>query len=307
MDLTLVLVTLLSLALAAVMTVLAWRLAREERRRSEGRVAMLATEIHGATDESRAPSAAATGRLASVGRLERVFASDRGPVRVASPTGSPRGTPSATGAPRGIPSGAGAPRVASGVGAPRVLDDDLPLRQANPVVTSTDLFASAAEPPRSRAAGVTAVVAAVVVVAAFAWYVTAHSSILAGAVRARPAAASPARVDSTAGTAALELTALTHDRDADRLTVRGIVRNPRNGATVRGLSAVVYLFNRAGAFATSGRATIDVLASGSESPFAVTIPNVGDVGRYRVTFKADDRIVPHVDRRDRTAAEAKQP
>ena len=56
-----------------------------------------------------------------------------------------------------------------------------------------------------------------------------------------------------------------------------------------------------------GRATIDVLASGSESPFAVTIPNVGDVGRYRVTFKADDRIVPHVDRRDRTAAEAKQP
>src|SRR5919204_318734 len=41
MDITLVLVTLLSLALAAVMTMLAWRLAREERRRSEARVAAL--------------------------------------------------------------------------------------------------------------------------------------------------------------------------------------------------------------------------------------------------------------------------
>src|ERR671934_630112 len=45
MDITLVLVTLLSLALAAVMTTLAWRLAREERRRSEARVAALASEI----------------------------------------------------------------------------------------------------------------------------------------------------------------------------------------------------------------------------------------------------------------------
>src|SRR5439155_15689110 len=50
MDLTLILVTLLSLALAAVMTVLAWRLAREQRRRSDARVAALAAEIHSGRD-----------------------------------------------------------------------------------------------------------------------------------------------------------------------------------------------------------------------------------------------------------------
>src|SRR5438874_9085566 len=50
MDVTLILVTLLSLALAAVMTVLAWRLAREQRRRSDARVAELAAEIHGGRD-----------------------------------------------------------------------------------------------------------------------------------------------------------------------------------------------------------------------------------------------------------------
>src|SRR5437764_11700450 len=80
MDVTLILVTLLSLALAAVMTVLAWRLAREERRRSDARVAMLATEMSDAS-AGRA-SSTTTARLASVSRAERVFASERGTVRV---------------------------------------------------------------------------------------------------------------------------------------------------------------------------------------------------------------------------------
>src|SRR5207237_10675437 len=48
-----ILVTLLSLALAAVMTSVAWRIAREERRRSDARVAALASEIHGGGRESR--------------------------------------------------------------------------------------------------------------------------------------------------------------------------------------------------------------------------------------------------------------
>ena len=263
MDLTLVLVTLLSLALAAIMTGFAWRLAREERRRSAARVAMLAAEIHGPT--------------ASVDPKPAVAAATR-----------------------------------------RAVDNDLPLRQpvatprqpvatpAQPAATtSTDLFGAAAEPAPSRAAAAAIGLAALVTFAAFAWYFTTHSSVAAGAARSRPA--SSAHADSAAAVAPLELTALTHDRDADRLTVRGIVRNPRNGAGVRGLTAVVLVFNRDGAFETSGRATIDTLAPGAESPFAVTILNVGDVGRYRVSFKADDRIVPHVDRRDRTVADAKQP
>jgi hypothetical protein len=42
---------------------------------------------------------------------------------------------------------------------------------------------------------------------------------------------------------------------------------------------------------------------GTESVFVVTVPGAADVGRYRVSFRSDDRIVPHVDRR--AAAQAK--
>src|SRR5438874_1515081 len=63
-DITLILVTLLSLTLAAVMTTLAWRLAREERRRSDARVAALAAEIH---SEPRLSEATALDRLHATG------------------------------------------------------------------------------------------------------------------------------------------------------------------------------------------------------------------------------------------------
>ena len=48
----LLITTVLSLIVAAVMSVVAWRLARDERRRSEARVATLAADIHG---EGRLP------------------------------------------------------------------------------------------------------------------------------------------------------------------------------------------------------------------------------------------------------------
>ena len=98
----------------------------------------------------------------------------------------------------------------------------------------------------------------------------------------------------------LELVALGHGRDADRLTIRGVVRNPPSGAGKSGLTAVVLLFNHDGGLFTSGRAAIDpsTLAPGAESSFAVTIPGAVDVGRYRVSFRTDDGVVPHVDRRE---------
>jgi hypothetical protein len=98
----------------------------------------------------------------------------------------------------------------------------------------------------------------------------------------------------------LELVALGHERDADRLTIRGVVRNPPSGGEVSDLTAVVFLFNRDGGFLTSGRAAIDssALAPGAESPFAVTVAGAADVGRYRVSFRTGDGVVPHVDRRD---------
>jgi hypothetical protein len=97
----------------------------------------------------------------------------------------------------------------------------------------------------------------------------------------------------------LELLALVHERDDDHLTVRGVVRNPPRGAEVDHLTAVVLLFNQQGGFLTSARSPVEstALQPGAEASFVVTVPGVADVGRYRVSFRTDDRVVPHVDRR----------
>lgn len=104
---------------------------------------------------------------------------------------------------------------------------------------------------------------------------------------------------STRGAAPLELISMRHTRSGDTLTVTGLVRNPRNGASIARVSAVVLAFNRAGAFVASGRAALDftTLEPGDESPFVVTIPSVSEVGRYRVSFRTDAGVVRHVDRR----------
>jgi hypothetical protein len=97
----------------------------------------------------------------------------------------------------------------------------------------------------------------------------------------------------------LELVALGQERNGDELTVRGIVRNPRAGTAVNGLTAVVFLFKAEGGFSGSGRAAVGsvALSPGSESTFVVTLAGASDVARYRVSFRTDDRVVPHVDRR----------
>ena len=97
----------------------------------------------------------------------------------------------------------------------------------------------------------------------------------------------------------LELMSMRHEREGDTLTVSGFVRNPRNGNDMAGVTAVVFAFNRAGAFVTSARASLDFpkLEPGDESPFVVTIPRVADVGRYRVSFRTGAGVVQHVDRR----------
>ena len=226
----LLLVTLASTVLAAIMSLVALRIAGDERRRSEARIAALAADIHG---------------------VERAL--------------------------------------------PRMPIDDLDLRPRNAASTGADLFTTVQ--PRSGSRWPAVVTAGVFVLASAAALVivlsggssgTTHASNQAPALTPPPVAALP-----------LELVALGHERDGDRLTVRGIVRNPESGAAVDRLSAVVFLFNRDGGFLSSGRVTVEssALRPGTESLFVVTVPGAGDVGRYRVSFRSDDRIVPHVDRR----------
>lgn len=97
---------------------------------------------------------------------------------------------------------------------------------------------------------------------------------------------------------ALELLSMNHSREGETFRVTGLVRNSGDNS-LQGITAVVFAFDRAGSFVTSGRAQLDdlTIGPGDESPFQVVIPRLRDVGRYRVTFRTQAGVVKHVDRR----------
>lgn len=102
----------------------------------------------------------------------------------------------------------------------------------------------------------------------------------------------------------LELVSLNHSRQNEKLSVAGLVRNPASGKPVERLSAVVFLFDRTGTFVTSSKAHVDFLrlGAGDESPFVVSIDAPATVSRYRVSFRTDEGVVPHIDRRGESPA-----
>lgn len=249
----LLLVTIISVLLTVIMSVIAWRTAREEKRRTDARVAALAADIHH------------VDRLRTVGRRS---------------------------------------------------EPDLELRHEPEMpLHSASLFETSAASRTAPRFGAVAAIGVLVLVAVAAVVVTLGSGSSATPVASaasqatppnaadeqpaarRPTPATPANPDEVVP---VELLALGHDRDGDRLTVRGVVRNPSTGRAVDRVTAVVFLYNRDGGFLTSGRAAIDstALLPGGESAFVVVVPGASDVGRYRVSFRTDDRVVPHVDRRD---------
>jgi len=223
-------ITFTACLVAITMTVLAWRVLREDRRRTDARVAALAAEIND-------------------GSMNRY--------------------------------------------------SEVALNEA-PHVPVDHLFANAdteAERPRPRLAAIVGGGALVVGTIGTLLLLATSGARPSAATGPKPrpsaAAAAPAAANST-----LELMALGHEREDDRLTIRGIVRNPSGGQPLTNVTAVVLLFNQQGGFLTSGRAAIGgALAPGGEAPFAVTVPGAGDVGRYRVSFRTSEGIVPHVDRR----------
>ena len=220
---TLLLVALTAIVLTATMSAVAWSSSREERRRSEARIAALAAEIH---DE---PAVGPT-MIGSAGDLFTTRQDVRGGSRFA------------TVAAAGL-------FVCGSVAALAVVSSS----------------ASGQAPPRNES--------------------------VAGRADAPHATVEP-----------IELVALGHDRDGDRLTVRGVVRNPSSGAALDRVTAVVLVFKDDGGFVGSGRASVDssVLGPGGETAFTVTVPGANNVGRYRVSFRTDDRVVPHVDHRARS-------
>jgi hypothetical protein len=215
---TLSIVTVLSLIVAAIMTAVAWRTVRDDRRRTAARVAVLAAAIH---------------------------------------------------------------------------ERDEPPHEPSPAEDFSGLFGERVAQPRTKFAMI-GVVALVAVCAVTGLVLVAETGSRGRPAAGRPHAERPADVP-------LELVALEHDRDESRLVVRGIVRNPPSAAKLNGLTAVVLVFSKDGAHIASERApmAIAALAPGAEAPFVVTLPDADSIDRYRVSFRTDDRIVPHVDRRGR--------
>lgn len=224
--------TVASLVTAALMSVMAWRIAVVERRRSQARVDGLAAEIHA------------------------------GPVNVQAITYRQ--------------------------------DDDLDLRAAGNSSrpgTDRELFGPVHSTPAPSRFTTGLTIGVLVLGVALA------------ATVAFPAIARRAPVQGSsivAAAAPLELVALGQERNGDGITVRGVVRNPRSGARIDELTAVVLLSARDGSFITSGRAVVTSvsLGPGGESPFVVTIGGARQVGRFRVSFRTDDRVVAHVDARE---------
>lgn len=268
----LLIVTLLSGALAAVMSAIAWRVAREERQSAEARISSLAAEIHAERLETPPPA-----KEASSGIRPTIGIRAEPPRRYPVPAQRPA-----------------ARRVA--------MIDDLPLRDA------AVARIAAQEPPRLTAppssGGFRFATIATIGMSAFGALAAIAILLSPGPRTAPPGPLPSAASDSIVATVQpLELVALGHERDGERLTVRGVVRNPASGAEIDRLTAVVFVFNREGEFVTSTRAALDAstLHPGHESTFLIAVPNVGDVGRYRVSFRTDEQVVPHVDKRETDA------
>jgi hypothetical protein len=225
METLLLTITLLSSAAAVGAGLLSWRVMRQERLRSEARIAALAADIE--ADEGETPAAAEFPvREQTVDVHGGLFSAPRS---------------ESTGGRFAAAAAAGALVVAT--------------------IVSGLVLSSGDEPARQPAG-------------------------------AEPAPVAPANIP-------LELIALGHEREPDRLTVRGVVRG-RASTSDPSLTAVVLLFDRDGELITSGRAQVGDphAAPGDDRRFIVSVPAGAQVSRYRVSFRSDDHIVPHVDKRN---------
>lgn len=306
MNTALVVITLVSVGTTAVVLLYAMRLLREERERSEARVIALGDAI--------AASASAPAGIGLDGQMYR----DQAPARSPWP---PRAnqverrtlvapdrrhqmdgmTPVPPSDRRQMEGGTSVPLDNSTTperfpNASREITDlrITPLEPFDRTDTAEAPLLFGAEPEgtsRSRTPLLALVAGAIVVLAVLGGiYVT--SSRPSWSTAAAPAAAAATQTP-------LELVSLRHARKGDGLTISGLVRNPLDGQRQAGVTAVVFLFDRNGTFITSGRAPLDYrqLAAGDESPFVVTVPKAGAVTRYRVSFRTERDVMPHIDRR----------
>jgi len=261
-DLVLVTVTVISLAITSVMAVITWRVLRQERRRSDAGVADLLTAADG--DDTGIDTATdPPERLMPARRAARA-------PEVAAATGDEQTDPLWTDLVMARLTVAGA------------LPHGAPL---------PDLFL-APEPMRSN--GRRLILATGL---GSAMLLVLFAVVLA--LNTRPGASSTQSPAAARVTSPLELVVLDHARAGSRLSIHGLVRNPRTGSAVRNLSAVVFLFDRDGGYLSTVQAPVldGELAPGGQSAFDVPVESGQRVARYRLTFRVAAVPVPHVDAR----------
>jgi hypothetical protein len=114
-----------------------------------------------------------------------------------------------------------------------------------------------------------------------------------------------AMVSKAAQSRPIELLSLKHSTESGEFSLVGLVVNPIDATPLSRVVAVVYLFDRDGAYFASGKAPLEfaALRPGEESPFTIKVPNVAHIGKYRVGFRRDDgSVIAHVDKRGQRAA-----
>lgn len=264
MDIVLLGITIVSLVVAFVMSMTAWRLVRDDKKRTAARVAALSVAAGETPRDEKAAVRAPWARAS--------FDSEGAGEATPAP---PRTPPSVPAAASELPLNQSS-RIE-------------PVRKNEQVVTHATGFLGATEVEhdnggRQKSLAFAAVFLFVVLSGGLAW-------MMSGPRGTTPVAVGP--------NSPLELVSLTHARQNTKLAVSGLVRNPAAGKPIEHLSAVVFLFDRMGTFVTSSRANVDFLklGAGDESPFVVSLEAPATVARYRVSFRTDDGIVPHIDRR----------
>lgn len=259
MDTLLLGITVVSLIVALVMSVTAWRLMRDDKQRSAARIAALSAAASDDVIEEPFPEA-------PIGSVRT-----RAPWAPAPLDSTPSAEPADAFPLRAAPSVTADARASHASGFLGVAPEghDSGGRQRGLAIAAAALF--------------------VALSGGLVW-------MMSGPEGTTPVAVGP--------NSPLELVSLSHARQNDKLAVSGLVRNPASGKPVEKLSAVVFLFDRVGTFVTSSRAQVDFLklGAGDESPFVVSIDAPATVSRYRVSFRTDDGVVPHIDRRGESPA-----
>jgi hypothetical protein len=104
-----------------------------------------------------------------------------------------------------------------------------------------------------------------------------------------------ARVISPHGES-LELLSLDASRDGSALAVTGVVRS-RTEEPLTAVTAVVSAIDAKGRPVGLASVPLDAIRPRSESRFVVTIQDVNEAARYRVSFRSATGVIRHVDRR----------